>query len=163
MTVRQIREMARLDAADVLLKHWMPDSLPVDPIFIARQLGLSVFSAQLGDDVWGMLAGGGGGIDIYVDKDQPPTRFRFSCAHELGHFLDRGAELSPDEAFVDKRSDANAGRADEVYANEFAGSLLMPEIEFRKAIMRGDDDYDLAERFSVSLEAVRYRRRLVGV
>lgn len=162
MTIRQIREMARQDAADVLLKYWMPNSLPVDPVHIARQLGLSVFSAELGDDVWGMLAGSSGGTDIYVDRDQPPNRFRFSCAHELGHFIDRGAELTSENAFVDKRSDANAGRADEVYANEFAGSLLMPEIELRKAIMSGDDDFDLAERFQVSLEAVRYRRQLVG-
>jgi Zn-dependent peptidase ImmA (M78 family) len=110
-----------------------------------------------------MLAGGSGGADIYLDRDQPPTRFRFSCAHELGHFIDRGAELSSEEAFVDKRSDANQGRADEVYANEFAGSLLMPEIEFRKAIFAGDRDLDLAERFQVSLDAVRYRRRLLGI
>lgn len=162
-TVRQIREQARQDASEVLLKYWMPNAVPVDPIHIARQLGLSVFSAELGDDVWGMLAGGSGGADIYLDRDQPPTRFRFSCAHELGHFIDRGAELSSGDAFVDKRSDADAGRADEVYANEFGGSLLMPEIELRKAIMAGDDDFDLADRFQVSLDAVRYRRKLVGV
>jgi Zn-dependent peptidase ImmA (M78 family) len=83
--------------------------------------------------------------------------------HELAHFIDRGPELSPEEAFVDKRSDANQGRADEIYANEFAGSLLMPEPEFRAAIASGEGTFDLAARFAVSPAAVQYRRRLLSI
>jgi Zn-dependent peptidase ImmA (M78 family) len=161
-TVGDIRTAARRSASDVLERFWPPQVLPVDPVVIARDLGLSVFSAELGEDVWGMLAGGSAGCDIYLDRDQPPSRYRFSCAHELGHFIDRGAELVPGTAFVDKRSDAGTGRADEIYANEFAGSLLMPEAGFR-ADVRTLGDYDLAARYAVSLEAVRYRRRLLGV
>lgn len=161
-TVGQIRAAARQEAAAVLDRYWRPLLLPVDPVSVARGLGLSVFSAELGEDVWGMLVGGSAGCDIYLDRDQPRTRYRFSCAHELGHFIDRGAELAPGRAFVDKRSDSGVGRADEVFANEFAGSLLMPEADFRSAV-RASEDYDLAERFAVSLDAVRRRRRLLGV
>jgi Zn-dependent peptidase ImmA (M78 family) len=155
-TIGAIRRAARRQAAEVLDRYWSPAVIPVDPVVIARRLGLSVFSAELGEEVWGMLASGTAGSDIYLDRDQPPNRYRFSCAHELGHFIDRGGELTPGEAFVDRRSDDSVGRADEVFANEFAGSLLMPEQAFRRAA-RSLDDFDLASHFDVSLDSVRYR------
>lgn len=163
MSVSQIRAKAREDAGVVLQRLWPAGVLPIDPIFVARGLGLSVFRAQLGDDAWGMLVGASGGASIYLDQDQPMTRYRFSCAHEIGHFIDRGSDMEAENAFVDRRSDDSKGRADEIYANEFAGSLLMPEQELLRAILAGETDFDLAARFDVSLEAVRYRRRLMGV
>lgn len=162
-TIGAIREAARSDAAEILANVWPEGRLPVDPVIVARRLGLSVFSAQLGDDVWGMLVGSGSGCDIYLDRDQPHNRYRFSCAHEIGHFVDRGGkDLPPGQAFVDKRSDAGAGRSDEVYANEFAASLLMPEPEFRRWA-RAENELALAQRFEVSLDTARYRYRLLGI
>lgn len=162
MTVAAIRAKARSDADEVLARHW-GGFLPVDPIQIARDLGVSVFSAQLGEDTWGMLIGSPNGVDMYLDRDQPRSRLRFSCAHELGHFVERGEILEHDRAFVDKRSDGERGRADEVYANEFAASVLMPEKEFRAAVAAGQDVFDLADRFGVSLDAVRWRRKHLQV
>lgn len=163
MTVGQIRAKARIDADRVLRQHWSSAATPVQPVNIARALGLGVFSAELGEDAWGMLIGTSNGVDIYLDRDQPSNRFRFSCAHEIGHFVHRGAEVGDNQAFVDKRSDAGHGRADEIYANEFAGSLLMPEGAFRAAVQAGEDNFDLAQRFDVSLDAVRMRRYHLGV
>jgi Zn-dependent peptidase ImmA (M78 family) len=163
MTIGQIRVKARADAERVLREHWNPMVTPVQPVNIARALGLGVFSAELGEDAWGMLIGSSNGVDIYLDRDQPSNRFRFSCAHEVGHFVHRGADLGANQAFVDKRSDAGAGRADEVYANEFAGSLLMPEAVFIGAVRAGEDNFDLAQRFDVSLQAVQMRRYHLGV
>ena len=96
-----------------------------------------------------------------MDRDQPSARFRFSCAHEIGHYVLRKADLTPENAFVDKRSDRDRGLSDEVYANEFAGSLLMPKGALIAAVAAGEDNYDLARRFSVSLVAVTYRRSLL--
>ncbi|MFL6137590.1 MAG: ImmA/IrrE family metallo-endopeptidase [Frankiaceae bacterium] len=162
LRVDEIRHMARQDAQDILSQHWTPYMLPVEPVTIARSLGLSVFSAQLGDDVFGMLVGGSGGADIYLDRDQPRKRFRFSCAHEIGHYLLRADDLTPDSAFIDKRSDDTRGVADEIYANDFAGSLLMPEPELLAEIRAGRDIYALARIFDVSLDALRYRRQLLA-
>lgn len=158
MTIAAIRAKARADADEVLARRW-GGALPVDPIGIARDLGVSVFSAELGEDTWGMLIGSPSGVDMYLDREQPRSRLRFSCAHELGHFVERGESLEHDRAFVDKRSDDDRGSADEVYANEFAASLLMPEREFRAAVAAGQDIFDLADRFDVSLDAVRWRRK----
>jgi Zn-dependent peptidase ImmA (M78 family) len=163
MTVGQIRAKARADADRVLREHWSTTAVPVQPVNIARALGLGVFAAELGEDAWGMLIGSSNGVDIYLDREQPSNRFRFSCAHEVGHFVQRGAQVGANEAFVDKRSDAGAGRADEIYANEFAGSLLMPEAVFIGAVRAGEDNFDLAQRFDVSVHAVQMRRHHLGV
>lgn len=163
LTFEEIRRKARTDAARVLRTSWTADALPVDPVSVARTLGLSVFSAQLADDVFGMLVGGEAGTDIYLDKDQPRARFRFSCAHEIGHYVLRAADVANGGAFIDRRSDQDRGSPDEVYANEFAGSLLMPEAVFVAAAMEGEDDFDLMRRFEVSLDAIRYRRQLLRV
>ena len=163
MTVAQIRAKARADAVEVLGEYWFPNRLPVDPISIARQLGASVFSADLGPDTWGMLVGTSGGAAIYLDRLQPINRYRFSCAHEIGHLVDRGRDIADGKALVEKRTDQSRGRADEIYANEFAASLLMPEAHLRAAVAVGEDNFDLAQRFEVSLESVTYHRRLLGI
>ena len=162
-TIPQIRERARRDAQRVLTDHWSPGALPVDPVSVARSLGVSVLSARLKDDVFGMLVGGEAGTEIYLDKDQPRARFRFSCAHEIGHYVLRSDVIAAGNAFVDRRSDTDRGVPDEVYANEFAGSLLMPEAVLRAGIAEGEDDFDLMRRFDVSLDALRYRRTLLDL
>lgn len=163
LSVGAIREKARRDAQAVLDAWWTPDLLPVDPVSIARALGASVFKADLENDVFGMLVWGEDGADIYLDKDQPHARFRFSCAHEIGHYIVRSRDIAPGTAVVDKRSDDERGAPDEVHANEFAGSLLMPAAALRSAVMdEGADDFTLMRRFDVSLDALRYRRQLLG-
>ena len=164
-TVAEIRDRARRDAQAVLDLYWSERPMPVDPVVIARDLGLSVFSAQLGDDVFGMLVGSKAGADMYLDKDQAPARFRFTCAHEVGHYVDHTSRLSPElsESYVDRRSDDDRGKPDEIYANEFAGSLLMPAAEMRACIGRGMTDLQMAVYFDVSLQALRYRKSLLGL
>lgn len=159
----ELRERARLDASLVLEEFWADGRLPVDPIEIARSMGLSVFTSQLGDDTWGMIIGSDNGADIYLDKDQATTRMRFSCAHELGHFVDRAAALTPNKGYIDKRSSAGAGTPAEIYANEFAASLLAPEDDLRRMVMRGADNIEIASIFGVSLASIEYRRRLLGI
>lgn len=163
-TVRELRDMARRDAQAVLDVHWSDRSIPVEPIPIARSLGASVFLAELGDDVYGMIQGDPAGANIYVDLDSAPVRQRFTVAHEVGHMVSyQGELLNPDEGFVDKRSDATVGTASEVYANEFAGELLMPEEQLRAAINRGLNNFALASYFNVSVQSLTYRRQLLHI
>jgi Zn-dependent peptidase ImmA (M78 family) len=164
-SVADIRDRGRRDAQAVLDVHWAGKPMPVDPVVIARDLGLSVFSAQLGDDVFGMLVGTKAGADMFLDKNQAPSRFRFTCAHEIGHYVDKTSRLSPEapESYVDRRSDDDRGKPAEVYANEFAGSLLMPADEMKACVAAGMSDFEMASYFDVSLQALRYRRELLGL
>lgn len=164
-SVADLRNRARRDAAAVLELHWAGKPMPVDPVVIARDLGISVFAAELGEDVFGMLVGTTAGADMFLDEDQAPSRFRFTCAHEIGHYVDHTSRLSPEEpeTYVDRRSDDNRGTPGEIYANEFAGSLLMPVDELQACVATGMNDFEIAGYFDVSLQALRYRRELLGL
>lgn len=156
-TVGEIREMAREGAAEILKSYW-DFQLPVKVIKIARALGASVFTAQLGDDVYGMLKSEPGGPSIYLDEDQPNARMRFTCAHEIGHLY---SHLGDDRDFVDARSNAGRGTASEIYANEFAGNLLMPKQCVEEMLAEGIPPIQMAEKFGVSLAAMGYRLKVL--
>lgn len=160
MTVGQIRAEARKGAKRTLDDHW--DGLfPVNPVPIARALGASVFLAELGDDEYGRLESDPAGANIYIDRDQPLTRRTFTLAHEIGHLVSHADE--PDAVFVDLRSDRGRGTASEIYANEFAGNLLMPAPEVRRLGNEGEDTISMAAYFGVSVSAMGYRRQVLGV
>lgn len=162
--VLEIRENARNAANAVLETYWPSLSIPVDPVQIARSMGLSVFRSKLDGDVWGMIIGDeGGSADIYLEYNQSSTRLRFSCAHELGHYVEHQSRLEPSTGFVDKRSESGKGSPDEIYANEFAGALLLPESVLVDHFNLGFNDFDIARRFAVSPASVKYRLDLLGL
>ncbi len=173
MTYGEARKIARELAKDTLRNYWTPGKFPVDPIKIACSAGIEVYDSQLGKDLWGMLLGGDNSATMYLDIDQPPSRKRFSAAHELGHYMTHAAVESFDgfnvrpiksgEGYADARSDEGRGNVFEVIANEFAGSLLMPEEKFRELKKSGNSDIDIANYFKVSVDSVSYRSRLLGL
>lgn len=164
-TVGQIRERARRDASGVLGAFW-DGNLPIDPVSMARAAGTSVFTAQLGNDVYGMIVGSGSSADIYVDVDQPPARFRFTTAHELGHYIDhtvRGESLGEAAGYVDQRSENGRGQPAEIYANEFAASLLMPEQKVGELTKQKKTIFEMAKSFEVSVSAMAWRLHRLGI
>ncbi|OZG49822.1 ImmA/IrrE family metallo-endopeptidase [Bombiscardovia coagulans] len=173
MTYGDARKIARELAEDTLRNYWTPGKFPVDPIKIATAAGVEVYDSQLGTDLWGMLVGGDNSATMYLDIDQPSSRKRFSAAHELGHYMTHASADSFDgftvkpigsgEGYIDARSDENRGNVFEVIANEFAGSLLMPEKKFRELKESGNSDIDIANFFKVSVDAVSYRSKLLGL
>jgi Zn-dependent peptidase ImmA (M78 family) len=80
-------------------------------------------------DVSGMLLRGKDGWEIIVNTTDSETRKLFTIAHELGHyFLHRDEETRfVDGSLVFNRSEADKYNQREKEANEFAGSLIMPE------------------------------------
>lgn len=165
LSISEVRQQAKDMAEAILKEHWTDGQFPVDPAVIADALGVEVFNAQLGNDVWGMfLRTPGGAPRIFVDEDQPTNRWRFSCAHEIGHFVERDARLEDDDiAFVDKRTDSNPFDPVEIYANEFAGNMLMPEKDVRARIKAGLGPVRIASEMGVSLDAMRYRLSRLGI
>ncbi len=173
MTYGEARQIARDLARDTLENYWPSGSYPVDPVAIARRAGIEVYSSQLGTDTWGMLVGGDNNVTMYLDKDQPLNRMRFSAAHELGHYMthttsderlsDYIKAIPVGKGYTDKRSDAGRGNLFEVIANEFAGALLMPEPELRRMTKAGDSNISIAKTFHVSVDAVAYRRKILAL
>lgn len=154
-----VYEAARQEAAQIL--QVFSDDKTVDSLVtLAQSLGAVVeFVNDLPEDVSGMVVQEKGrNPAIFIDARDPSTRQRFTLAHEIGHLIERQVYAEDDEySFVDYRK-AGKRNLQEFFANEFAGSLLMPEEEFRSAI----DEVGpvlTALRFGVSVPAVNERKR----
>lgn len=154
-------------AAAVLERTWsFPGTwltLPVDPIAVARGLGIDVYTATLPDGVDGMLEKKAGGRPaIYLNREIGEARKKFTCAHEIGHFVRRQPQQNEELEYVDRRDPraATGTHAEEVYANQFAAALLMPRSEVEQALRNGVRSLPrLAKWFGVSEQAMDLRLR----
>lgn len=159
-------------AADRVLNSVWPGGsddplLPVDPAQIALKLGVDVYETVLDTDVFALLVKEPGQDPaIALNEWDSDNRKRFSCAHELGHYIRRtDGYLGLDQyAYVDKRSNLSTSGTDpeEVYANAFAAALLMPAEPVKYLVKAKLLPSEMAVRFAVSAEAMRYRLDNLG-
>ncbi|MHB8470901.1 MAG: ImmA/IrrE family metallo-endopeptidase [Gaiellaceae bacterium] len=154
-------EKAAQDAERVLATVWRK-GMPVDPVRIARLLSIDVLDAELARNVSGaILKRPGQDPRILLNVRDSANRKRFTCAHEIGHFVSHSeSEDSEEYEYTDLRGPLSSTGQDpaEIYANTFAASLLMPYSEVRRLSSdKRHDVLDLALRFGVSPEAMQYR------
>ena len=148
-----------IEDADRFRQSTWFSGVPVDPVTIARRSGVAVVYAPLDTETLGaFLKKPDGTPTILINQDDPENRKRFTCAHELGHY-NRRKDREGEDHRIDLRSPLSATGSDpeEVYANEFAASLLMPADDLKIFLQFGLSDQELADRFKVSREAMEYR------
>src|SRR5690348_11913762 len=93
-------------------------------------------------------------------RNEPPLRrFRFTIAHELGHWICHALEGADSAVSYCRPIDLTeaADRSLEREANVFAAELLMPENAVRVAWSELGDIDQVASRFDVSPSAMRWR------
>lgn len=151
---------ARTAAQSLLESVWGQREFPVDPVWLANQLGIDVIETELPDNVSGALI---------KDKDKDPVivlckldsknRKRFTCAHEIGHYAYRLTTNGDHYEYIDLRGDSASTGTDpeEIYANQFAAELLMPKDEVEKLSNKNMPAFLIAQHFGVSDDAMRYR------
>lgn len=165
MTFRRAR-YSKIDAmvTRLLLDHGQTRP-PVRIESIAKALGVEVRTGDLGD-VSGVLVRHGDTAIIGTNSEQGAQRQRFTIAHELGHFLlhegitnhvDRNYRLNYRSA-----ESSQATNVEEIEANYFAASILMPKhfLDARNAEEALDSDSlvaALAKEFHVSRHAMSLR------
>ena len=161
---------AERDAVGLLKAAWAPNfpdlPAPVDPIYIAQGLGIQVFTAILDEGVSGTLVKRPGlDAQIYLNRLDSDTRRRFTCAHELGHYVKRASTDDDAWEYVDHRgpSASRGTDPDEIYANQFAASLLMPREALTRLIAHGLGAPEMAFQLGVSLEAMNFRLKNLGL
>lgn len=150
-------------ASQILNQVWN-NSIPVDPILIARKMGANVYSSK--------SIGYEG--DFFLHKGKPTIVYRpssssfhdrFVIAHELGHFV--FAHSSKKRGTCDTLANfvlENSNPA-EREANRFAVELLMPESVVYFAVCEAGliTVKDLADYFDVSTRSVRIRLKTIGL
>ncbi|NDV63361.1 ImmA/IrrE family metallo-endopeptidase [Puniceicoccales bacterium CK1056] len=153
-----------------ILSSLKSDGIPIDPIKVAREHGISVKNAKFyRDDISGMISKKDDEVLILVNVDEPPYRKRFTIAHELGHYF---LHLDEQNEFVDTSinlfrdsSNGEGGpvRAKEIEANKFAAELLMPESKVSALYKDVKSISDLARIFNVSEDAMSIRIARLGL
>lgn len=160
---------AERDAVGLLKTAWAPDYPvlpgPVDPIYIAQGLGIQVFTGVLDAGVSGMLVKRPGvDPEIYLNRLDSRNRQRFTCAHELGHYVQRASTDDDNWEYVDARGPtaARGTHPDEIYANQFAANLLMPREVVGRMVKAGMSAAEMAFQLGVSVEALKFRLMNLG-
>jgi Zn-dependent peptidase ImmA (M78 family) len=160
----RIAAEAAIDATDMLRATWQ-FGVPVDPVSIARITGLRVVDAPLAEDTMGVLIKQPlRDPTIMLNQNHSENRRRLTCGHQLGRFVRRSAESMEYVSVCLREALDNLEREpDEIYANEFADSLLMPGEDVRAFHGAGFGDLAMAMRFRVSREAMQKRLARLGL
>jgi Zn-dependent peptidase ImmA (M78 family) len=149
-------------------------SIPVDPHQVAKSLKCIVVVENFSDELSGILLRKPTGNTIAVSASDGPLRRRFTIAHECGHLaLGHAGEVFIDKQVVNRR-DGNSSLAidnQEIEANQFAASLLMPRDEVVRHLdvflHTNRNRHVLIERmaaaFKVSRPAMEYRLVNLGL
>ena len=154
--------------AEQVVKERAVATLPVDPIAIAKGLGIEVMAKPSNaQGVSGMLLRLGNTFGIAYATHIDSIGFQnFSVAHELGHYFLPGhieAVLAVGDVHESHAGFASSNRY-EMEADHFAATLLMPRMLFKNAMRTAGDGLlaieKLAEQCCTSLTAtaIRYTR-----
>lgn len=127
---------------------------PIDPVQIAKMLGISVHSASFPNPEVSGLYDFEKNI-IYINDRDSVERQTFTIAHEIGHFKLHSEWVKSNDYKVLLRSQ-NCNDPKELEANTFAAHLLVPKImldEYREIA----SITDLAMAFGVSIDVISKR------
>ncbi|WP_300446352.1 MULTISPECIES: ImmA/IrrE family metallo-endopeptidase [Helicobacter] len=153
--INELRIMEAANQARILVYQLFP----IDPILIAKAMGLEVFTAALPRNVSGQIFYKE--KKIFVEQTDFITRQTFSVAHELGHFI-----LHNDGTSHTSLRDTTATQGidtKEIEANCFAANLLMPKDEVLRLVGLNFAVDSMASYFGVSPIAMEYRLNNLGV
>ncbi|MCA1693499.1 MAG: ImmA/IrrE family metallo-endopeptidase [Actinobacteria bacterium] len=110
-----------------------------------------------------LVASPGQQASIYLNQSDAQVRQRFSCAHEIGHYLRRRASGQEQFGFIDRRDHFSSTGPDpeERWANQFAAALLMPVDLLQESPQR--DPHQLARVYEVYEQAMTHQLTNLGL
>ena len=136
----------------------------VETLPLAKDLGLSVYKVDgWKDDLSGMIKreidGRSTSYSIYVNKNHPTTRRRFTIAHEIAHFL-LHKDFINDGIVDDGLYRSGLPSAIETEANNLAAAILMPWNLINEAMKDGHSTIPLlAKALNVSKSTMSIRMK----
>ena len=153
-------------AAEKVVKEHDIATLPVDPIALARSLGIEVRAKPTHTQgVSGMLLRSGNRFGIAYATHIDNIGFQnFSVAHELGHYFLSGHidAVLADGDVHESRAGFASGNRYEMEADHFAAGLLMPRLLFMEAMRTSGEGLTAIEklaslcRTSLTATGIRY-------
>jgi Zn-dependent peptidase ImmA (M78 family) len=138
-------------------------AVPIEKIVRKHRIDLKIGNLE---DVSGLLVRVADGVTIGVNGSHPEVRKRFTIAHEFGHYmLHSGISAHYDRDYrinFRSRESSEATNIEEIEANFFAASILMPKhfLDRNEAVLSLDNDEEvarLAKKYNVSRHAMSLR------
>lgn len=157
-----MKDAAQKAAAKVLEQYW-DGKLPVDPVAIAEKLNIDVSFVEFEDpELSGAITATAGEVKIFLSDKERFERQLFTCAHEIGHFMERAEAQDDTYTFKESEAELQAARGrgwdlHEFYADEFAGNLLMPTPRVKELYEENVSVSEMADIFSVTRAAIHTR------
>ena len=120
-----------------------------------------IMKQALASDISGKLEYNDGHWIMIVNCLHPEVRQRYTLGHELGHYLNHRKTI---KSFKDGVFFRNKQKSSMEYmADQFAARLLMPETDIKMLLSEGVKTVkEMAAKFEVSLEAMKYRLEELG-
>ena len=147
-----------------LIERFGFDNPPIDPIQIARELGINVRLVSFPEEnrkISGFFYAKRN--EIFVNEDDDIYRQIFTIAHELGHKIlhDQWLKTSQYQVLWRDASMIDAGDSKEKEANCFAGNLLVPKYLLKQYYQIANVE-ELSALFGVSRQVISYRLKHEG-
>lgn len=156
-------------------------TIPINVRELAEKLSITISedfnSDKIDNNVSGEIDFSDGHGKVWINPTQSPVRKRFTIAHEIGHYFNDANEGNiVDYDSTVMRRDGNWD-VKEYNANKFAAELLMPYellkaegtkrikdlIDNKQKIKFDDFISELANKFNVSFDAMKYRLKNTGL
>lgn len=147
-------------------------SVPVDLNSLAEKLGIEVKKVAMEDRISGHLTicADGEKPKIEINASHGKTRRRFTCAHEIGHWVlhraligDGVTDNKAYRATPDLVNNTRITQFEETEANKFAAYLLMPEDAIRHMVEQNMTRDEIAEKLLVSRSALNIKMDSMGL
>lgn len=141
-----------------LLRRFKITEPPVNPVEVARDLGVNVYFVEFEQNfqnISGFYDSENG--SIYVNTSESPVRQTFTIAHELGHkILHEEWAKSSDYKILMRDQAAESKDIHEQEANTFAANLLVPRFMLDR-YWQIASVADLSKLFAVSVPVIKNR------
>lgn len=160
------------EASKELLEKTLIDNgkltIPVDVVKIAEMIGIKVMILPLEKGTDGLLVKKENEPFVaVVDSASNPHRARFTLAHEIGHYIKDYQDFPIDESagLVEKRDELSSAGVDskEIWANQFAASLLMPAAAVKSLWASNKTIERMASLMNVSIASLGHRLDYLGL
>lgn len=145
-----------------ILSDFGADSPPIPLDDIVATYGLKILYSDFSVLPYGNEIAGFINLDtktIYVNKDDPPNRQRFTIAHELGHYILHPEFIKDDTKYsvLLRQILTNKNYApEEKEANCFAANLLVPDEMLRK--YEDKPNSIISTLFAVSEDVIKFSK-----
>lgn len=131
---------------------------PIDIEKIIEEYGIEVIRGEFEQNESGAIKIVEWGARIVVNSTEPVVRQRFTLAHELGHYISYRVQKKTGTIVEYRDGTSSLGSSEEeVFANRFAASILMPIPIISHMIGKTDDLSEIARNLNVSKEALTHR------